>query len=160
MNVINKIEDVLISEILNKNLTVVPNKGASIEDIQQEEKLLNKEISQQYKNLLKKWNGIDLEVISFYGCNEPENTLECLRNNQELLPSTIPKGIIIGSDPAGFIYIEDESGKIFLLDTDGGEISEIASSIEDLICNYVFGKKAKEFGGEEWEQELRDNKLI
>ena len=160
MNIINKIEDVLISGILNKNLTVVPNKGASIEEINKEEKSLSRVFSQQHRNLLKKWNGIDLEVISFYGCNEPEDTLECLRNNQELLPSAISKRIIIGSDPAGFIYIEDESGKFFLLDTDGGEIAEIASSIEDLICNYVFGKRAKEFGGEEWEQELRDNKLI
>lgn len=160
MNTLNKIKNILISKVLSKNLIVIPNKGASIEDIQKEEKILNKKISQQYKNLLKKWNGIDLEVISFYGCGKPEDTLECLQNNQELLPSSIKGGMVIGSDPMGFIYIENEEGKIYSLDTDGGEILEVASSLEDFICNYLFGKRAKEFGGEEWEQELKDNNLI
>ncbi len=157
---INKIEQVLNSKLLSKGLTVVPSSGASKEEMTKEERFLKRSLSEQYKNLLNKWNGIDLDVIRLYGCNEPDDTLDCLRNNQELLPPSIKGGIVIGSDPMGFMYIENINGIIYSLDTDGGEILKVASSLEDLICNYLFGNRAQEFGGEEWVEELKVNGII
>lgn len=160
MNFIAILQKVIDSNVLIKELTVVPQNGASNEEIIKEEPFLSRSLSVQHKELLKKWNGINLDVIRFYGCGLEKAGIGSLRNSQKLTPSIIQKGIIIGSDPAGFIYIEDEKGSIYSLDTDGGEVLRIASSLEDFICNYLFGKRAKDFGGESWEEELRENGLI
>lgn len=159
MNFLIKVENVLSSNLLINELTFIPQLGAALEQIVNEEKFMIRPLSEQHKELLKKWNGINLDVIQFFGCDTSQSDAE-LKNNQELLPREIKKGIIIASDPSGFLYIEDEEGKIFLLDTDGGQISIIASSLEDLICNYIFGNRAEEFGGKEWKRELEENKII
>jgi len=160
MNFLKKIKIVLHSNLLIKELTVIPRKGASLDEIEEEENFTIRPLSPQHRELLQTWNGIDLDVIRFYGCGEMEHTLKSLRDQQIFLPGAIQKGIIIGSDPSGFLYIEDEKGSISYFDVDGGEILKIAFSLDDFICNYLFGTRAKEFGGEEWEMELKEHNII
>ena len=160
MGLIEKICQVLNSNVLDKNLITIPEKGADNIDILEEEKKLPRSLSPFHKKLLSKWNGIDLEVIRFYGVGNSPGIHGSLIENQYTISNTIEMGIVVGSDPAGFIYIEDKDYKIHMLDIDGGNCEIVASSLDDLIVNFIFGVRAKEFGGDEWFCELMHNKII
>ena len=112
MDFVKKIKKILSSDLLIRELTIIPTRGASLNEIKEEENFITHPLSLPHKALLQIWNGIDLDVVRFYGCGETENTLKTLRNNQISLPIAVQKGIIIGSDPSGFLYIEDEKGHI------------------------------------------------
>ena len=47
-----------------------------------------------------------------------------------------------------------------MLDTDGGDLKQVASDIADLLTGYVFGVRARDFAGEDWARELKDAGLI
>lgn len=158
MKVINKIEKVLNSPLLSKGLCYVPTHGASKQSIEKEEDLLGKKISKQHRTLLEKWDGINLEVLRFYGCTKDKETRQISECQFDL--DELDNPIFFASEPAGYIYVYDKEEKIYLIDTDGWEITKIATSLEDFICNYVFGKRAAEFAGDEWFDEVKAAGLL
>ncbi len=158
MNAIKKIENVLETHLLVEELTLTPERGASAAEIHEEEKLLRKDLSPEHKKLLRKWNGIGLEVIRFFGCGAATGEIGRLRDFQ--VQSDDSTVLTIASDASGFAYLQSVEGEIYSFDTSGGEIRWIAKSLDDLICNVIFGEKAAEFGGADWELEVRENGLI
>jgi hypothetical protein len=72
----------------------------------------------------------------------------------------VADAIAIGSDAAGFIYLQSEEGRIFSFDTDGGTCGELAKSLDDLIDRVVFGPDAASFGGDRWLTELRSVGIV
>ena len=136
-----------------EGLIVVPKAGATDEVIKEEENLIKRKLSKQHKDILKKWNGINLEVVRLYGCGSVDEELDRLSDKQ--MQGLTNKGqIVIGSDPSGFIYLESFGGAVSVYDPEGDEIREIARDLDDFFCRLVFGKDAREFAGEDWETDL------
>lgn len=157
---IQKINKVIDSSLLIKDLTFIPSRGATMEEIKNEEKYLSHNLLPQHVNFLRNWNGIDLDIIRIFGCGVVEGSLETLRDNQDYMPLSFKDGVIFASDPSGFLYIENSQREIFYLDTDGGEIEKICSSFGDFIDKYLFGIHADIFFGKEWHNQLMESKII
>ena len=162
MKLIKHIENVINSNVLPAGLLTVPDDGASINDICDTEKELGVEFSEELKKFLRRWNGIHLDVLNIYGCNQPDETiknyLDAKETNKE---ANIPYGYkIIGDDPSGFLYLESNDNKIFSYDIYSGDINKLASNFEDFICRLVFGKDSDKFIDEEWKSELENAGLI
>lgn len=160
MGIIEKIQMVIDSSLLSRSLVYVPNFGASDAMLEDAERVLGRKLSLFHRELLKKWNGLDLDIIRFYGCGCNPGPHGSLAENQFELPEVFSSGLVIGSDPAGFLYVEDETGQIFMIDSEGGEISYLATSLNEFICSYVFGERGHEFAGEGWLTELEHNNLL
>jgi hypothetical protein len=62
--------------------------------------------------------------------------------------------LVLGSDPSGFLYLEDPGGQIGSFDTKGGGYVVRASGLGDFISRLVFGAGAAEFAGPDWADEL------
>ena len=158
MKMIEIIKKVIESEILITSLCLIPEKGASANEIALEESLVSKEFSKYLKCFLEEWNGIDLDVIRIYRCGQSSNRLRRIADEQFEEIST--EGfIVIGSDPSGFIYMENEKSEIYSFDTDGGEIEYLAENLDKFFTELVFGKDADKFLGEDWKKELIDKKI-
>ena len=153
------IEKIIESEILITSLTFIPEKGATPDEIKQEELIIGKKFSIYHKSFLEKWNGIDLDVIRVYCCGNSSDRLNRIADEQfEELTS---KGFTaIGSDPAGFIYLENEKAEIHSFDTDGGEIEFQAKNLDFFFTDLVFGQNADKFLGEDWKEVLRSHNLL
>lgn len=160
MRAIPVIERVVASGILIPELVVIPSGGATIEELATDASTLGRELSESHTALLRRWNGLNLDVIRLYGCGScPARTGQLVR--MQLGPGTIANGsVAFGSDPAGFVYVETVKGQIQQLDSDGGAISALAEGLDDFLCRVVFGKDAAAWGGDEWFQELRDAGLV
>jgi hypothetical protein len=52
------------------------------------------------------------------------------------------------------VYYLNGAGEVVEEDTDGGEITTLATSFNDFIQSYLFGNRSAEFMGEEWHQQL------
>lgn len=149
----------LDSGVLAPDLSYVPAEGASAEMIAKEERALGRRLSPQHVAVLRRWNGLDLEVLRLYGCGDVPPRIRRLAENQ--WPDEWPvEGIIIGSDPAGFMYLEDSAGNILSLDHDGGEVKTLASGVDDFFGRLVFGEDAHLFAGDDWKEELRSHGLL
>ncbi|WP_010304014.1 SMI1/KNR4 family protein [Candidatus Odyssella thessalonicensis] len=156
--IFRKINKVVNSGILIKGIYFLPNNGATEEEIKLTNKTLPHSLSLEYQQFLKYWNGINLDIIRLFGCGNVEPPLSNLLENQFDYNN---KGlVIIGSDPAGFLYAENKDGEILSIDTDGGEFHTVADNFTDFICDYLFGVHAHEFAGEDWLNELKDHQLI
>jgi len=159
--VVEIIWSVLQTQVLTPVLVVVPPSGATAEQINAEEHLLGMPIAAEYRQLLASWNGIDLDVLRFYGCGQTHPGMGRLFERQIRDRSgSAEGGLVIGSDPAGFVYIQNLDGRILTLDTDGGEIRLSAENLADFLGRLVFGKDAAEFGGPDWEATIRQNGLL
>jgi hypothetical protein len=102
---------------------------------------------------LAQWNGLDLEVLRLYGVAPvPPGIRELVveQRHWEGLP-----GLVVGSDPAGFLYLEGSDGKVFVYDTDGGDVKLLCAGLDELFTVHVFGREAEAFGGTEWASEVR-----
>jgi len=158
------IERVLMARILTPNLTVIPPRGASQADFDEEERSLPRPLSLSMKRLLSMWNGLDLDVVRLYGCGAVVAGIKRLSSHQVPLEPgmlrELSKPIIIGSDPSGFVYIEDDRGQVWCLDTDGGDRNRVADSLDDFFGRVVFGADAETFAGSEWAKVLRDAGLV
>ncbi len=153
---IDTLEKILKSNLLIKELVTIPD-SADVGSIMEEQKIIGKKFSNEHIELLKHYNGIDLDVIRFYGVGVTIKPIKRLARNQDDLDSEY---IAIGDDPAGFTYIQDKAGKIYSIDSEAGEIKYLTSSLSELITCYIFGKDASQFGGKDWEDELKDNKIL
>lgn len=159
MNGVAVIEKVLQSPLLSPGLTLVPPDGATDAELAEEEGLLPRPLSEQHRRLLHRWNGIDLEVIRFFGCGQAIEGIGRLSTAQ-LKPDSGDGLLVVGSDPSGFIYLETSMGRIYSFDTDGGDLDEDAAGLDDFIGRVVFGKDAASFGGEDWLEALRSAGLV
>src|SRR5574341_1554979 len=105
------IERVLKARVLSPGLTVIPDRGASQADFDEEERLLPRPLSSAMKRLLSRWNGLDLDLVRLYGCGSVVKGIKRLSAHQiRLEPDELRelnKPMVIGSDPSGFVYIED-----------------------------------------------------
>jgi SMI1-KNR4 cell-wall len=156
---IETIEKVIEARVLIESLMLVPDKGATSDEIKQEELLIGVTFSKYYKSFLERWNGIDLDIIRIYGCGDSLNRIRRISNEQteEL---ALQKLIVFGSDPSGFIYVENEKGEIFSFDSDGGELEFLSKNLNIFFADLVFGKDSNRFMGDDWKKELLEKGVI
>ena len=154
MSAVEVIAKVLDSGVLMPSLLYVPAEGASAEMIAEEERALGRRLSPKHQAVLRRWNGINLEVLRMYGCGDTPPQVGRLSENQGLDAWRVV-GTAVGSDPAGFLYVEDDVGNILSLDHDGGAIKKVAADLDDFFGRFVFGEDAHLFGGDDWKEELR-----
>lgn len=143
--------EILSSDLLIRELTFIPERGASAAEINEEESEVGHAFSEAYRQFLSRWNGIDLDVLRLYGVGVVDGRIHRLAKEQS---PEMPHLVVIGSDPAGFVYAEDSNGSIYSLDHDGGEVKCVAQSFESFILDYVFGKDSADFGGDDWLAEV------
>lgn len=156
---IETIEKVIESKILISGLPFIPERGATLDEIKQEELQISRNFSTYLKTFLEKWNGIDLDVIQIYCCGITSNRIYRIADEQ--FEELISKGLItIGSDSAGFVYLESEKAEIYSFDTDGGEIVFQAENLEVFFTDLVFGQNADKFLGKKWKEELQTYNLL
>jgi len=149
----------LEADLLSGDLITVPSRGATEAEIAEAEKALGRKLSSSHRSLLQSWNGLDLDVIRFYGSGSVSSGIRNLTNEQ--LTEGLSEGdIVIGSDPAGFIYVEEPGGRIRRFDSDGGSQETIASDLDDFLERLVFGDDAAQFAGEAWRGELREAGIL
>lgn len=161
MTNIELIEKVLSSGLLLEPLTYIPANGANHIELSVLNDALPKPLSAAHKSILQKWNGLNLDVIRLYGASAISGELKGLTESQDNVPISFSDGyIVFGDDPAGFVYLEDDEGRIWSLDTEIQVTSLIAIDMDDFFQNYLFGLKGFEFGGENWMLELRSAGLI
>ena len=165
MEFIDRIKKVLNSELLSKDLSDIPTNGASEAMIKKEEEKLPRKLSLQHKEFLKNWNGANLDFIRVFGVHPVENDFlkELAKENKEwedVVKEVGENSIYFANDITGFMYFELEDGSIVYLDTDGGEIKKVADDINDFFLNYIFGKRADEYGDTEWLDELKEYEII
>ena len=101
MHAIQKIQQVLESGILLSDLVVIPSRGATTQEIIQEERMLSRTISAQHRSLLENWNGIGLEVLRLFGCGVQTGELGRLSDFQVSQDAEYDGVVIIGSDASG-----------------------------------------------------------
>lgn len=157
---IDLIRRVVGSGILMPTLIVVPDRGATLPEIAREEVAMGKAIPSDYSNILKAWNGINLEVIVFLGCEGTHPEIPLLRAHQQVAEVLSLKGLVFAHDPSGFVYLQDTSGGVVAIDTDGGITEHVADGISDFVCRYVFGRDANHFADEEWRNLLGEAGLL
>lgn len=148
---------ILVSEpVVSSGLlisTVVPS-AATATQISQFESTLPRKLSVSHRQLLLTWNGLDLDVVRFFAAPPAVDGITSIPDAQVLVPSKHPRWIAVASDPAGFLYAEDEQGAVWSIDHDGGSEAQVASCLDEFIAEYVFGSRADEFGGASWRNEL------
>jgi hypothetical protein len=153
MSMIEIIEKAINSKVLIESLILIPKVGATLDEIKEEESLLGKPFSDYHKTLLRKWNGMDLDIIRIYCCGKPSNRIK--RIFEEQINQLNSQGFIVfGSDPSGFIYLENDKAEIFSFDTDGGELEFLAKNLDEFFTNLVFGVHSDKFLGEDWKNSL------
>lgn len=153
------IETVLSSGLLIKELTYIPLQGASLDELINLDTNLIRPLSQPHKDILQKWNGLNLDVIRIFGATPTSGELKGLTEVQD---TVLARGgnIVFADDPAGFMYVEDIEGGIWSIDIQSDNKSLVSQNMDDFFKSYLFGSKASAFGGESWIDELRAAKLI
>jgi hypothetical protein len=153
MTAVEIIERVLGTKVLHPSLIYVPGRGASAEEIAAVASKLPRALSPAHQGLLRRWNGLNLEVIRIYGTVESRE-IQGLADNQDESLSEEPGMIIFADSPTGIAYAEDADGIIVSYDFDGGDVSALAPDFDDFFVRLVFGKDSAEFCGEDWRQQL------
>jgi len=159
MSASHTIAKVLETDLLTEELLIVPARGATRGELQDEQILIGRRLTEVHQNLLTHWNGIDLEVIRFFGCGIGVHGIRRLSNCQVDFDFGIEGMLVIGSDPSGFMYIEGDDGRIYSADNDGGKFKTLASDLDDLVDRYIFGEHAADFAGDDWLDEVRASGL-
>lgn len=153
MSAVDRIKQVLASDVLTRQLTIVPAHGAANAEIEEEERLLGRRLFDDHASLLRTWNGISLDVIRFFGCGR--STEVARLSNMQALARGIGNAIVVASDPAGFVYLQTPDMAVWCHDTDGGAIELVAANVDDWIERVIFGPGAASFGGDDWLANLR-----
>jgi hypothetical protein len=146
-------EPVISSGLLERSLVVV-SPPALPEDLDALEERLPRKLSLFHRQFLLSWDGLDLEVIRFFGVAQQAAGIMSLSRAQSLLPPGHPGWIAVASDPAGFLYAEDEQGAIWSIDHDSEGVIKVAPSLDQFIATYLFGQDAAKFGGDSWHDDL------
>lgn len=160
MSSVTIIEKAIKSGVLIEGLTVIPDVGATDIEISQEESQLPRKLSDQHRALLRRWNGMNMDVMRLYGCMNVHPELRRLSDAQTDMFSGVSNYIVFGDDPSGFMYAEDDSGTVYSVQVSTGDVKFLARDLNDFFERLVFGKDAKEFGGKDWEEELMNAGLL
>ena len=148
-----QIPKLISAELLIQPLVVISPSGATIEEINTEEIKIGLNLSNSYRSFLQHWNGLNLDIIRFFGVGKVIQGITKLSENQDIFDSN-NNFIFIASDPAGFIYAENREGHIYNFDHDGGEIKMLCKNFDDFVIDYLFGKNSNEFMGDEWQEKV------
>lgn len=97
---------------------------------------------------------MNLDVVRIYGCGTDATELGRISTSQIERPDAADL-VMIGSDFAGFIYLQHADRRVFSFDTDGGEVRLLASNLDDFFERLVFGPDGAKFAGEDWVDDLR-----
>lgn len=160
MTNVELIEKVLSSNLLIPEMTYAPPNGASSDEFSMLNKSLPRPLSQPHRDILKRWDGLNLDVIRLYSASPTQGRLRGLTDNQEVTLASRNGYIVFGDDPAGFTYAEDSEGKVWVYDCECNTVNLIAQSIDDFFQNYLFGLNGAAFGGDSWAEELKAAGLI
>jgi hypothetical protein len=163
MNIVEKLEQVIASNIIGEELLFAPSKGISKEKMLELDIAFNNLLSEDLKSLLRKWNGLHLDIINFFGFGDPlEGSINSMEENQlkNYHVYNYKDFLAFADDPAAYLYLQSPSGEIYTFDLKNSYMDRVSSSLEDFICNYVFGKRAAEFAGDEWFDEVKAAGLI
>lgn len=136
------LERVLASDLLQPELDQVAERGATPEQLKSAPKLPS-----ELRELLLWRNGLDLDVVRLHGIDTVGRRIERVQFNGT-------ESVLFASDPAGFQYSFKEDGSVICCDHDGGETKMVAISVDDFLRGYVFGTRARDFGGDEWAHEV------
>lgn len=158
--IVETIERVLEAKVLKKSLIYVPERGATEQELAELAKKLPRVLSESHLSLLKRWNGINLDVLRLYGASPAIGELRALSEAQSGLLVSLPGAIVFGDDPSGFVYAETLTGEIVSFDSSYGDLRAVASSLDDFIERLVFGKDADKFAGDDWRDDLRGAGLV
>lgn len=149
------IERVLKTNVLKKSLTYVSERGATIQELSELSKHLPRPLSNTHLSILKRWNGLNLEILRIYGASPIPGELRGLSETQFPQLANLPDTIVFGDDPSGFIFAEAKGGEVISYDVSSDEMEIIATSLDDFFTRLVFGKDAAKFAGDKWLSELR-----
>ncbi|MFS2205189.1 MULTISPECIES: SMI1/KNR4 family protein [unclassified Variovorax] len=153
MTSVEVIENVLASGVLTKALVHLPTVGADNDALKELSARLNRSLSMMHEQILKKWDGINLDVIRIYGVTSNVLGVKKIITSQSFSPA--PDAIVFADDPTGFLYAEAQNGEVLSIDSSSGEVEEKARNIDDFFTRLVFGKDAAEFMGDQWLEDLR-----
>jgi len=162
-NAIATIEKVLRTRSkgpLMESMVDVPQRGATDLEIAQENKLLPRPLSNRHRDLLGKWNGVNLDMVRVYGLGRTDENILRLAENQLDLSQDFPGWIVFASNPSGFVYAEDVAGIIYSYDTQALAAAPeaakvVASDLDDFFFRYVFGPDSDTFCAGDWKELLQ-----
>lgn len=146
-------EPLVSSGLLIREFIIVSPPATQIQVVALEGALPRK-LSESHRRLLLTWNGLNLEVVRLLGAPPVWEGVDPIPKWQKLIPPRHSLWIAIGTDPAGFLYAEDEDGSVWSIDHDGGAETRLAFSLDEFIGVYIFGTRAAEFGGDSWRDDL------
>jgi hypothetical protein len=150
----------LIANVLKKALTFIPPRGATDMEIAAAGQVLRRPLSARHAALLRRWNGLNLEVVRLYGATETPGEIRALAEAQLPLLAARPGTVVFGDDPAGFVYGELERGEVVLWDSDLGDMDVVATNLDEFFDRLVFGAGAEQFAGEDWKSKLKAAGLL
>ena len=99
-------------------------------------------LSSPHCDLLLEWGGSNLDEIRILSLEYIE-----VRDSK----------VVFANNYNGFSFSYDSIGRVYSEDHDGGESEFLSSSVDEFINEFVFGEKGKDFYGEDWIQELKNN---
>lgn len=154
------IDRVLAADLLVREMVVLPG-GVADAAITREGARLPRTLSVEHRSIFERWNGVNLDVLRIYGCEgTSEAAIGRLAHRQVGVVNQVRGAIAFASDPAGFVYVEGDDGCVYSIDSDGGAVERLASSIGDFLERVVFGPDAGQFYGDDWLRELQDAGLV
>ena len=134
------LERVLASNLLVADLVQAGECGATDDEL-----AMAPPLPAELRDLLAWRNGLDLEVVRLHGVGDAVSRVTRWDSS----------AVEFASDPAGFVYLAREDGAIVSVDHDGGEQRVVAKSVDDFLRGYIFGPRAAQFGGDDWDREVR-----
>lgn len=101
--------------------------------------------SSEHKELILEWGGSNLDEIRIHGLHQVSSDGDFIE---------------FADDYNGYIFKYSSSGAVFAVSTDGGEIRQLAGSVEEFINDVLLGEKGSDFYGQDWVEELREHGLV
>jgi hypothetical protein len=162
MSAISTIEKVLATLAagpLEPAMVEVPKRGATDAELRAERPKLGRDLSAAHRQLLEKWNGLNLDMLRVLGVGAVEGSIRPLGRRQSLIQKEHADWIVFADNPAGFVYAEDSAGRIHSIDTQSWKsaaesIKPIASDLDDFFERYVFGRDSDQFCADDWKEKL------
>ena len=96
-------------------------------------------LSEEHIELLAQWGGSNLDEIRINGLD------------QVVFDNSY---IEFASDYNGIKYKYGVNGAVVAIDTDGGQLTQLAASVSDFINNILLGEAGQPFYGADWVSEL------
>lgn len=159
ITVIEKVLDKLNAGPLLQSMVYVPGRGATHDELSAEDRLLPRKMSARHRDLLMRWNGINLDMVKIYGVGQTDARIKRLSRCQLDISQDFPGWVVFASNPAGFVYAEGPDGVVHTYDTQAfsspsGAEKMVASDIDDFFSRFVFGSDSDEFCAGDWKRRL------